>query len=171
LGLEDDHLRINLFSEKSFLSLFEEMEPFYLILILVIILVILILFLVFCLVKKPKTRTAEAMLSYVRKMYEDLAPNRNVTVNQGKSAYTKRKKNVYLCLEYPKGSGRYYDRNTLSFVALHELAHVIDKNVTVNEEHSDEFNVIFAFLLQKAQEKGYFDKGKPIAKNYCGIQG
>jgi hypothetical protein len=147
------------------------MEPIILILFLVIILVVLLLVLVFFLLKKPKTKIAEKMLEYVREMYLELAPDHQVTVKEGKSAYTKRKKNVYLCLEYPKGSGYYYDRNTLSFVALHELAHVIDKNVTVNEEHTDEFNIIFAFLLNKAQEKGYFDKGKPIAKNYCGIQG
>jgi hypothetical protein len=159
------------FPEKSFLSLFEEMEPITFILLLTIILVILLLVLVFFLFKKPKTGLTEEMLGYVRRMYRELAPTYQVTVKEGKSAYTKRKKDIFLCLEYPKGSGHYYDRNTLSFVALHELAHVIDKNVTVNEEHSEEFNVIFAFLLQKAQEKGYFDKGKPIAKNYCGIQG
>lgn len=134
--------------------------------LLVLIFIFIVLIIVFCFWKRP-TKKDEMILDYVRRMYNDLAPQYNVKVGKANSAYTVNKKKVYLCLQY---NGKYYDKNTISFVALHELAHVIDKKKTINDEHTDQFNIIFTFLLDKAEQKGYFDKNKPISETYCGIK-
>ena len=71
------------------------------------------------------------------------------------------------CLDTEKQNGQLIDINTLTFVALHELAHVATKSIG----HTDEFWANFKFLLQQAQQIGVY---KPIdyskkPKRYCGM--
>jgi hypothetical protein len=60
------------------------------------------------------------------------------------------------------------EENTLMFVALHELAHIM----TVGEGHPQAFWDNFKFLLQNAVEVGVYSpvdhKKKPVT--YCGMQ-
>ena len=59
------------------------------------------------------------------------------------------------------------DENTLTFVAIHELAHVMSKSIG----HKTEFWENFKFLLKDAVKMGLYKavdyKKKP--KEYCGM--
>ena len=65
-----------------------------------------------------------------------------------------------------KGS-ELYDINTMMYVAVHELAHVVSESIG----HTVEFKLNFADLLKKAIEIGVYEyvdySKKPI--DYCGI--
>lgn len=77
-------------------------------------------------------------------------------------------KSIQMCLR--NQSGNLEDFNTGVYILLHELAHIMCTTVTVNEEHNDEFNTYFRFLLQKAIENGLYH---PVnyhtsPRQYCG---
>lgn len=78
------------------------------------------------------------------------------TVNKGSK--------LYMCI---RDDGKISDENTLFFVALHELAHVM----TVSVGHTKEFWQNFRFLLKHAI-KGRYYTYQPYHKrsqDYCGI--
>ena len=60
------------------------------------------------------------------------------------------------------------DINTLTFVALHELAHLM----TQSFGHKTEFWKNFKFLLKEAKEIGIYqpDDYKKSPKEYCGMK-
>lgn len=59
------------------------------------------------------------------------------------------------------------DQNTLMFVAIHEIAHIM----TLSVGHTDEFWQNFKFLLENAVELGIYEPidYKKNPKNYCGM--
>ena len=59
------------------------------------------------------------------------------------------------------------DQNTLMFVAIHEIAHIM----TTSVGHTDEFWQNFKFLLENAVELGIYEPidYKKNPKNYCGM--
>ena len=67
-----------------------------------------------------------------------------------------------MCLK--DSDGNYYDDNSLMFVLLHEIAHVICKSIG----HTDEFHKIFEDLLKEAEKVGIYSSKIPMIKNYCG---
>lgn len=80
------------------------------------------------------------------------------TVNKGSK--------IYMCIRERDENNRIIDENTLFFVALHELAHVM----TISVDHTKEFWVNFKFLLHHAVKDGYY-KYHPYhktPKKYCG---
>jgi predicted metal-dependent hydrolase len=80
------------------------------------------------------------------------------TVNKGSK--------IYMCMRERDENNRLIDENTLFFVALHELAHVM----TVSIGHKKEFWDNFKFLLQHAIKDGYY-RYQPyhiMPKKYCG---
>jgi len=79
----------------------------------------------------------------------------------GTKSYTINKQNVYLCLK--DKDGKYYDKNMLVYVALHEVAHAKCDEIG----HTMTFHKIFQELLKKATEKGVYDPRKPIINDYC----
>lgn len=86
------------------------------------------------------------------------------------TAYSENKgEKLAFCLDKNKsGKGGLIDKNTLMFVAIHELAHV----ASVSIGHTDEFWQNFRFLLQEAEEINIY---QPVdyAKNpkeYCGME-
>lgn len=86
------------------------------------------------------------------------------------TAYSENKgEKIAFCLDKKKsGIGGLIDNNTLMFVAIHELGHVMSESVG----HTDEFWRNFKFLLQVAEEVNIY---KPIdykknPKNYCGME-
>ena len=87
-----------------------------------------------------------------------------IPLQSGDSAYTENKEVITLCLVDP-ATGKFYDMNTLMYVALHELAHVVSKN----EGHGEEFKQNFARLLREAAAKGIYDPNKPIPSSYCKV--
>ena len=85
------------------------------------------------------------------------------------TAYSENKgEKIAFCLNTTKEGNRLIDINTLTFVALHELSHIMTESIG----HKQEFWQNFKFLLQNAKEAGVYDpvdyKKKP--KEYCGMK-
>jgi len=74
---------------------------------------------------------------------------------------------IVLCLRSRDGNNKLIDKNTLMFVATHELAHIM----TLSIGHTEEFWDNFRFLLKNAIElKLYNDVNyNKYPKKYCGI--
>lgn len=81
--------------------------------------------------------------------------------------YAHNKRDIYICIQ--NQDGKYYDMNTLVYVSLHEIAHIITRGE--KEDHDEKFLKNFSILLKKAREKGVFDGRKPIPKDYCKVNG
>ena len=84
------------------------------------------------------------------------------------TAYSENKgEKLAFCLDTEKTGGKLIDENTLTFVALHELAHVATKSIG----HTDEFWDNFRFLLKEASKSGIYTpidyKRRP--QRYCGM--
>ena len=84
-----------------------------------------------------------------------------VELYRGDKSYTINKHKIFLCLRDEKGE--YYPNLQLIFVLLHELAHVLCKEVG----HTDLFTKIFDALLDQADDMGIYDKDFPIIMDYC----
>jgi hypothetical protein len=85
------------------------------------------------------------------------------------TAYSENKgEKLAFCLEKEKGQSKLIDINTLTFVAIHELAHIASTQVG----HGDEFWNNFKFLLVRAKENNIYKpqdyKKKP--ERYCGME-
>lgn len=85
------------------------------------------------------------------------------------TAYSENKgEKIAFCLEKHKGKSKLIDLNTLTFVAIHEMAHVMSKS----EGHNQEFWTNFKFLLENAKDAGIYNpvdyKNKP--RDYCGMK-
>lgn len=85
----------------------------------------------------------------------------DVTVVPANKSYTINKSKIHLCMKDKNGS--YYDDNMLTYVLIHELAHVISDSIG----HTPEFYENFDQLLLKAEEMGIYDSSKPPLENYC----
>jgi hypothetical protein len=74
---------------------------------------------------------------------------------------------MVLCLRAKKDDNELMDINTMTFVALHELAHI----ATTTVGHTEEFWDNFRWLLDEAINIGVYIKqdfaDKPVP--YCGI--
>lgn len=86
----------------------------------------------------------------------------NLVIIEDRESYTINKKEIHLCTRDPQ-NGLYYDKNTLMFVLLHELSHVLCKDIG----HTRNFATINHALLTHAIKHGYYDPSKPFVKNYC----
>ena len=85
------------------------------------------------------------------------------------TAYSENKGDkIAFCLDTEKGSGNLIDDNTLTFVGLHEIAHIATESVG----HTNEFWTNFKFLLQEASKiKIYIPEDyKKKNKKYCGME-
>jgi hypothetical protein len=85
------------------------------------------------------------------------------------TAYSENKgEKIAFCLEKNKGKSKLIDLNTLTFVAIHELSHIMTKS----EGHKQEFWQNFKFLLDNAKDAGIYDpvdyKNEP--QDYCGMK-
>jgi len=86
------------------------------------------------------------------------------------TAYSENKgEKVAFCLNQQKAdNNNLIDENTLLFVAIHELAHIMTKSIG----HKSEFWANFKFLLENAKDAGIHDpvdyKKKP--QEYCGMK-
>lgn len=86
----------------------------------------------------------------------------NIPLKEGYSSYTENKNSITLCLSH---DGEYYNMNTLMYVSIHELAHIVTKGYG----HTEEFHKNFSDLLQKATAAGVYDPSKPLPVKYCGV--
>jgi hypothetical protein len=88
----------------------------------------------------------------------------NLVMVEDNESYTINKKVIHLCTKDPQ-NGKYYDKNTLMFVVLHELAHVLCNDIG----HTDNFAIINHALLTHAVKHGFYDPSQPFIKNYCSL--
>jgi len=86
--------------------------------------------------------------------------------DEGTSFTIDKGKELHLCLR-DKDTFQHHDINTLMFVAIHELAHVM----SISYGHNNEFSENFVYLLKKASEIGVYTPidYKTNNKNFCGI--
>lgn len=85
------------------------------------------------------------------------------------TAYTENKgEKMAFCVTRRKNGTKLIDENTLMFVAIHELAHVMTKT----HNHKDEFWHNFKFLLVNAKDIGIYtpEDYKKNPKEYCGME-
>lgn len=107
----------------------------------------------------------------VQRMVENFNPQKiSETLPTSKyTAYSENKgEKMAFCVTKKKNGNKLIDENTLTFVAIHELAHIATKSIG----HKDEFWNNFKFLLINAKELGIYNphdyKRKP--KEYCGMK-
>ena len=85
------------------------------------------------------------------------------------TAYSENKgEKIAFCLNRKKGENEnLIDESTLTFVAIHELSHVMTKSVG----HKSEFWKNFRFLLENAKEAGIHEPVdyKKAPQEYCGM--
>ena len=85
------------------------------------------------------------------------------------TAYSENKgEKLAFCLNTTKEGNKLIDLNTLTFVALHELSHIMTESVG----HKQEFWQNFKFLLENAKAAGIYDPidYKKQPKEYCGMK-
>ena len=131
----------------------------------VVLIVVLIAAAAFVLAPKSIVSSKHPLLDQVRSNFAMIDPKHaSIPLRIGDSAYTENKEVITLCLTDPD-TNQYYDINTIMYVALHELAHVVSSN----QGHGDEFKKNFADLLKKGAELGIYDPKKPIPAQYCKV--
>ena len=85
------------------------------------------------------------------------------------TAYSENKgEKIAFCLNKVKGeTDNMIDEHTLTFVAIHELAHTMTKSIG----HKSEFWENFKFLLENAKDAGIHDPTdyKKAPEEYCGM--
>jgi hypothetical protein len=84
------------------------------------------------------------------------------------TAYSENKgEKLAFCLNTTKEGNKLIDINTLTFVALHELSHIMTESIG----HKQEFWQNFKYLLENAKEAGIYNPVdyKKTPKQYCGM--
>lgn len=84
------------------------------------------------------------------------------------TAYSENKgEKLAFCLDKKKNGTKLIDINTLTFVAIHELAHIM----TESEGHKQEFWQNFKFLLEQAKAANIYEPVdyKKNPEPYCGM--
>ncbi len=109
-----------------------------------------------------RSRTEQLIINYDPNNIYEISPN-NI---MGNTSFTQNKTKLVLCLR-DKNTGKLHDTNTLMFVKLHELTHMM------NEEwgHELQFWQLFQVVLQDAVECGIYVPVNYAKKpqKYCGI--
>jgi hypothetical protein len=108
--------------------------------------------------------------SNVKRIVENFNPNKiSETLPTSEfTAYSENKgEKLAFCLNTEKKGGKLIDENTLTFVAIHELAHIATKSIG----HTDEFWQNFKFLLQEANKINIYSPVdyKKNKQKYCGM--
>ncbi len=108
----------------------------------------------------------EPILRQVRNNFKKINPEfGDIPLYSGKGAYTDNKSEITLCVTDPDTRTQ-YDSNTIMYVALHELAHVVSKGIG----HGEEFRQNFSKLLLEGERLGFYDPAKPMTTTYCGMK-
>lgn len=88
---------------------------------------------------------------------------------EGTSSYTVNKGELMsICIRYKPDSNRFHDDNTMWFVLMHEIAHVM----SVTEGHGEEFMKNFKFLLVESEKMNMYTPVDYSNNNitYCGVK-
>jgi len=107
----------------------------------------------------------------VKRLVENFNPNKisETLPTSEHTAYSENKgEKMAFCLNEDKQGTRLIDLSTLTFVAIHELAHLM----TASIGHKDEFWDNFKFLLSAAKKAGIYEpvdySKSPV--QYCGTR-
>lgn len=105
----------------------------------------------------------------IKRLHSKYMPNRiHETPQTSKfTSYSVNKgKHLYLCIRDKKKS-QFEDYNTLLYVVIHELAHIMSESIG----HTPEFWSNFKFLLKKAIEYNIYkyENYKSNPQSYCGL--
>lgn len=96
-----------------------------------------------------------------QKIFETLPTSKYTAYSENKG------EKLAFCLDTEKNNGQLIDINTLTYVALHELAHIATKSIG----HTDEFWNNFKFLITEAKTLNIYNpidyKNNPV--RYCGM--
>lgn len=91
---------------------------------------------------------------------------KDLTFKVANASETVDKTAVYMCLK--DENGKYYDMNTLTYVAIHEMAHVLTD--IVDPKHvSPEFLNTFFYLQKKGEALGIYDPKIKLPNVYCDV--
>ena len=108
-------------------------------------------------------RTKRLVKGFNPKKISETLPTSELT------AYSENKgEKLAFCLNKTKSNNsRLIDINTLTFVALHELSHIM----TISVGHKQEFWQNFKFILENAKEAGIYNPidYKKYPEEYCGM--
>ena len=106
----------------------------------------------------------------VQRMVQKFNPTK-ISETLPTSEYTASSENkgekLAFCIDKRKNGTNLIDINTLTFVAIHELAHIMTKT----EGHKQEFWENFKFLLEQAKDANIYQPVdyKKNNKSYCGM--
>lgn len=120
-----------------------------------------------CSAMKEKYPDDESVLRMIRKFNPD-----NITEAGKNNQYTSYSVNkgekLVFCIRQKDEKESIVEDNTITFVAIHELAHIMTKSVG----HTEEFWSNFKRLLNEAIEAGLYTKENysEAPKDYCGIK-
>ena len=131
--------------------------------IVIIALIVVLVALVVLMQIKDHYSQSDPMVQKLKSIIQKISPEAasKIRVYKGDKSYTINKRNVYLCLH--DENGEYYSMNTLLYVALHEISHVLCDSIG----HTEEFDSIFKEILTKAEKMGYYDPNLKIPQDYC----
>lgn len=112
-------------------------------------------------------RVSQLLSNYNSRDIHEISP-RNTS---GVTSYTQDKETLILCLRKKelnsKGENDLHDINTIMFVVIHELSHMMNNKWG----HKPDFWILFKFMLENAVECGIYSpvdySAKPI--RYCGL--
>jgi WLM domain len=117
----------------------------------------------YCAKKHPKNEDVQRLVQKFNptKISETLPTSEFTAYSENKG------EKIAFCLNKKKEGNDLIDLNTLTFVAIHELAHIM----TLSEGHKQIFWQNFKFLLENAKDAGLYTpvdyKKKP--QPYCGM--
>ena len=96
-----------------------------------------------------------------KKIYETLPTSKHTAYSENKG------EKMAFCVTKKKNGTKLIDENTLTFVAIHELAHIATKSIG----HKEEFWNNFKFLLEEAKKIGIYSPVdyKKEPQEYCGM--
>ncbi len=130
--------------------------------ILKILLIVLICIYLYRLYQDYKSEQ-DPMIKFIKETLLLIDPRASqLTFHKNNKSYSINKRKIYLCLEDEYGN--YYSKNTLIYVALHELAHCLNHH---DIGHTVMFHSIFQDLLNKATIMGLYKSNLKIPENYC----
>ena len=133
--------------------------------LLVLIVICLVIFGVWILSMREEYKDKHPILEAVRENFAKINPiYGTIPIKEGNQSYTENKRVITLCIKNPEEGG-YYSINSIMYVALHELAHVVTKS----QHHTDEFKRNFNKLLKKGAKLGVYNPSIPIPMTYCGV--
>ena len=121
-------------------------------------------------IKKSNTDISKEDLIAVKRLLSRLETYTidEAPFEEDSSSYTINKKQISFCLRKKNKHKNFHDLETLNFVLIHELAHVM----SVSQGHNEEFMRNFRFLLREAHDCGIYN---PVnyginPMTYCGVR-